>query len=268
MKTGDVSKSWIKNLKEGGYEYECKSYSDYKNLKNFGDIPIPNIYPVWKMILKRISLKKGAEIFEVGCGGGAQLIPLALNGYKVTGLDCSKEVLQRCKRFIKSVEKYHGSKLNINLINADFGFYSSKKEYDMVFSFGVVEHFLEFKERIAILKKIHEMVKPGGWVVTAVPNGIHPKRREMKQKGLGGYKIPEIDYSPEKLQNELRVAGASKIDVVPWDPFGYLGLFAEHFLNQCFVLFIRGLFRFIQIFLPSTFRQKHSYSLVAFSRKT
>jgi 2-polyprenyl-3-methyl-5-hydroxy-6-metoxy-1,4-benzoquinol methylase len=267
MKMGDVAESWIKELEESGYKFMCKNYNEYRRLKNFGYVSIPIIMPAWKMILKRIRLKKGAEILEVGCGGGRNLIPLALNGYKTTGIDCSKEVLHRCKDFIKSVETFHGGKLDAKLINADFNFLLLRKMYDMVFSIGVVEHFLEYKERIVMLKKFHEMVKTGGWLITIVPNGIYPKRREMKEKRLGGYKIPEIDYTSKKLQNELEIAGFSTTEVVPWNPFGYLSPFAKNLLTKGFALSIEGLFRVTQNFLPLKLREKYSYSLIAISLK-
>jgi len=58
---------------------------------------------VWKMILKHVHLENKAEIFELGCGGGSKMLPLSLRGYKVSGIDCSEDVLKRCQRFIEDV---------------------------------------------------------------------------------------------------------------------------------------------------------------------
>ena len=264
---GTVTESWIDELRGNGYEFICKNYDEYKRLANFGYISMPFLIPAWIMVLKRIKLEKNAEILEFGCGGGRNLVPLALNGFKTTGIDCSKEVLHRCKDFVKTVETFHGGELAVELINADFNSYFSKKMYDMVFSVGVIEHFLEYEKRILVLRRLFEQVKPGGWLITIVPNGGYSRRAEVKEKKLGGYRIPEIDYTSKKLQNELNIIGFSTTEVVPWEPLGYLSLFAKNPLTNGFAFVISVLFRMGESFLPLEFREKYSYSLIAISRK-
>jgi len=137
----------------------------------------------------------------------------------------------------------------------------------MIFSFGVIEHFLRESERKAVLQKLYKMVKPKGWLITGVPNGVHPKRQAIKAKGLGGYKIPEIDYSVEKLRKELELAGFSKTDVIPWNLFGYLLPCCKNPISRFFALMM-GIFRVVpSALVPMKFRERHAYFLIAISQK-
>ncbi len=206
MQIGRLGKIWVESLEKRGYEKRCESLKEYKKLRN-------KLPQAWRLIFKNTGLKKG-ELFELGCGGGNHLIRLALHGYKVTGLDCSMEVLQRCRNFADSVEEFHSEKLDMNLIQDDFVFYSSDIKYDMVFSFGVVEHFLKDSERMRVLTKCYNATKRGSWCVTVVPNGACVKRQRIKQKGLGGYNIPEIDYTRKKLRDDLKSAGFTETEVI------------------------------------------------------
>ena len=43
----------------------------------------------------------------------------------------------------------------------------------------------------------------------------------MRAEGLGGYRVPEIDYTPALLEAEMREAGASVARVIPHNLFGY-----------------------------------------------
>lgn len=264
MRKSEVAKAWIDNFRDGGYEPKVRSKKEFKHWKS-------NHPRVWRMILNRIQLKKSSHIFELGCGEGKQSVRLALRGYRVTGLDCSREVLQRCKKFIKSVEKYNEDNLDIQLQHKDFLFYKEpREEYEMAFSFGVIEHFLRDSERNTVLRKLYNMVKPGGWVITVVPNGIHPMRYKQRSEGLGGYiyKIPEIDYSVVKLQKELEKVGFIKTEVVPYNLFGYLHTMIQNPIMNFFGFLLMIIFRILPKFLiPKEFQEKHAYTLVAFSQK-
>ena len=209
-----VAKKWQEDLAHGGYEKHLKNKIDFYRIKFFSR--------AWKTILKVTKLKPDASVFEFGCGGGNQLVPLALNGYKCIGIDCSEDVLIRCKNLISDAEKFTKNSLNIQLIYGDFLSYSSSEKFDMVFNFGVIEHFLDDKEREKIIQKMFILCKPGGYVVSVVPNGAHPMRERMKNEGLGGYHIPEIDYDAKLMINEMTKAGVKWVEVIPNNLFGYL----------------------------------------------
>src|SRR5436190_540419 len=83
-----------------------------------------------------------ASVFEVGCGGGNQLLPLALRGLRCVGIDCSEEALDRCRRLVADAERFGGRSLDVGLHHGDFLHFIGRGAFDLVFNFGVVEHFL------------------------------------------------------------------------------------------------------------------------------
>lgn len=209
-----VADRWVEVLKEGGYEPPPVSKHNVTQLARFTRI--------WKRLHRLLDIKAGETFFEFGCGGGQHLIPLALQGHSVTGIDASNDVLQRCQSYVAQVEKLTERRLPITLVHGDFLEYETKQQYDVVFNFGVIEHFLDDTERLAAVRKMVQLTRPGGHIVSVVPNGIHPLRARQRAENLGGYDIPEIDYDDQIATAELLEAGATNPAVFPANLFGYL----------------------------------------------
>jgi len=95
---GDPAALWRQKLQRGGYEHECQNRRQFRQLRKLSRL--------WRVILRNTGLRTGARIFEVGCGGGIHLVRLALNGFDVTGIDVSPEVIQRAKNFINDVRRF------------------------------------------------------------------------------------------------------------------------------------------------------------------
>jgi len=209
-----VAERWQQELAHGGYARRLTSRRDFLRIKR--------VSRTWRCILAITKHKPGASFFEFGCGGGDQLIPLALSGYKCVGIDCSPDVLGRFRALLGDAERFTGKPLDIELVCGDFLRYSSDRQYDCVFNFGVIEHFLDDRERETAIKRKFALCKPGGYVVSVVPNGQHPLRERMRREGLGGYVVPEIDYDADMLTSEMRRAGAVEVEVIPNNLLGYL----------------------------------------------
>ncbi|MBI3766234.1 MAG: class I SAM-dependent methyltransferase [Ignavibacteriales bacterium] len=255
-----VAMKWREELARGGYERKLGNWKEFSSLRRLSR--------TWKIILKAIKLKPGSTVFEFGCGGGNQLIPLALNNYKCRGIDCSEDVLVHCKSFIADAERFARKPLGIQLVYGDFLAYSSEDKYDLVFNFGVIEHFIDDHEREIAIKKMFSLCKPGGYVVSVVPNGQHPLRTRMRREGLGGYHVPEIDYNCASISDEMMKAGAEQVLVIPHNLFGYL-LIDENIsvLRKIF----HHLFHYIAQIIPrvrSRITCKHAASLICIGRRS
>ena len=113
-----------------------------------------------------------------------------------------------------------------------------------------------------------DCTRPGGFIVSAVPNGYHEFRHQQREKGLGGYNIPEIDYSPEMIFFEMKRAGGEHVQVLPHDLFGYLkikdGGDRSTAINK--FLYLLGQIPLLQ-FLPISFFRRHAYWWIAIARK-
>ncbi|MDR7550690.1 MAG: class I SAM-dependent methyltransferase [Armatimonadota bacterium] len=213
---GEVAAAWGEVLRESGYELSVTSMRDVRRLSRLSR--------TWRIILAATGLKPPASVFEVGCGGGAQLIPLALNGFTCRGIDASAEVLARLANAVERISRLCNCRLTVETVHGDFLNYRPRpgEEYDLVFHFGVLEHFLDEAERLKALATMAKLCRAGGYLVSVVPNGMHPLRERQRRGGLGGYCVPEIDYNPGLMILEFMRVGAQPLLVRAHNLFSYL----------------------------------------------
>jgi 2-polyprenyl-6-hydroxyphenyl methylase/3-demethylubiquinone-9 3-methyltransferase len=164
-------------------------------------------------------LGPGARALEVGCSASAWLPFFQQEwGWRVEGIDYTKSGAVTARR-------------NLELLNVPGTIYEADVfdfapahagRYDLVFSFGVVEHFTE---PVEILHTMYDLLRPGGRVVVIVPH----------LRGLGGwlqqYVSQEIldhhnPLQPVDLRRELTVAGFQQIAA------GYVGREPLRVLNS------------------------------------
>lgn len=256
-----VGEKWVEKLKTGGYEHALTDKKECRNLKK-----LPRI---WRRILKAVEINinnfENKSIFEVGCGGGKHLMPFVMRGWKAVGIDVSDEVLKRAEEFFDSAKDKCGIEENIDFVAGDFFDYESSNRYDLVFHAGVIEHFLNDSERLEFLQKMFQIVKPGGYVISIVPNGIHPLRAKMKEQKLGGYDIPEIDYSPELMTREFISCGAENVRILAHNLFNHFLIDNKRSLVKKLIFYK---FQLIPAFLlPKKFSCGKAGALIAVGRK-
>jgi SAM-dependent methyltransferase len=259
-----VARAWVQSLESYGYEQHLGKANDCKQLK---------LNRVWKKIFKHTNLIKFKKIrvLEVGCGGGIHLAKLAAMGCKCTGIDVSKEVLQRANIYFNEIRNICKINIDVQLIKGDFfelKYADIGDDYDLVYNFGVVEHFLNDNLRLEFLRKKYELAKKGGYIISVVPNGTHPLREDMKRYNLGGYNIPEVDYNYELMEKEFRQIGANEINILPHSLFGYINMKRTNKINDKIKLLIYLFFQATPLYLlPPKFCYRHAYSLIGIARK-
>ncbi len=259
-----VGEEWRKALEKEGYGHTALRKGDCLKLKKFTRI--------WKRALRIVRLSGSFSphsVFEFGCGGGKHLVPFALHGFQCVGIDVSPEVLERARGYIEDASRLCGAELPIELIRGDFLEYNAPDTlYDIVFHVGVIEHFLDDAERLTAIKKMFALAKPGGYVVSMVPSGTHPIRKKMKELGLGGYGIGEIDYTPEIMQKEFEICGAEKAWVLPHNIFGYLLIDDSNGFRR---IFSKLFYYLMQIIPPDFFLHhfavRHASALIGVAKK-
>lgn len=259
-----VAEQWENALKSEGYEHSIKHRSECARVKKFSR--------VWRRIFGHISKEtisaENRSVFEFGCGGGKHLAQFLLNGWIAAGIDSSPEVLKRAENYLSQIKRVCGCRKDFHLTLGDFLDYKSENQYDIVFNVGVVEHFLDDFEREKALKKMFAFAGEGGYVISIVPAGIHPLRRRMKEKRLGGYGIPEIDYTPETMENELRRCGGKNISVLPHNIMGYRLIDDKKGISRAINLFLYYIFQIIPVdFLPKSFVERHAMTLIGIAQK-
>lgn len=259
-----IAEQWREELKNEGYEHHIRSEYDLKRLKSFSR--------TWRRIFSYIQMDykcgKHKSIFEFGCGGGNQLAPFFVHGWKCVGIDCSADVLSRAENYFKEIKKNINSPGDISFICDDFLLYKSIGQYDIVFHFGAVEHFLNDEERESVIKKMFALTKKGGYVVSVVPSGVQPLRQKFKSGGLAGYHIPEIDYSPRSMKGELEKCGGKNVVTCGHNIMGYL---LSDNKNRIYTILYKLIYLFFQLIptdlLPKYFSDKHGMSIIGIAQK-
>ena len=120
---------------------------------------------------------------------------------------------------------------DINIVSSDFFSFKTIKKYDVVFSYGFIEHFSEIEK---VLAKHWELVKPGGKLIIVYPNFL----------GING--LLQVLFDPENLivhnlsimlmrnlNEKLQLAGIHKYKIFY---YGGLGIWLEGLDKRSLVL--------------------------------
>ena len=107
-------------------------------------------------IVKKLDIKKGQKILEVGCGWGGMAFEIAKQkGCEVTGISLSKNQINYCKDKAKEL----GLDNQVNFELADYR--EIKGEYDRIFSVGMFEHVGK-KFYKSFFESINQLLKNDG----------------------------------------------------------------------------------------------------------
>ncbi len=116
------------------------------------------------MLFTEIKRCRPQTVLEIGCGNSVWLPYLSrAANVRVSGIDYSEKGCELARRRLK-LEGINGDIFCEDIFGIgpdDVG------QYDLVFSLGVVEHFADLDR---VLSKLMEFVKPGGVLLTEVPN--------------------------------------------------------------------------------------------------
>lgn len=97
------------------------------------------------------------NILDLGCGSGGHAIPLAIRGYKFTGVDISESMLEKARK------KSRRLGLNINFLKGDIRSVRLKEKYDVVISmFAVVSYQIDNKSVLSTFKTAYSHLKNRG----------------------------------------------------------------------------------------------------------
>jgi SAM-dependent methyltransferase len=115
-----------------------------------------------EVLIKYIGYDEGKRFLEIGCSPGRNLIYFNRTfGFIPSGIDflCNFDIVEKNL-------KSHGIK-EFSLYNEDFLTFELNKTYDVVGSFGFLEHFEKWEP---VLDKIVHCTKKGGYIITSVPH--------------------------------------------------------------------------------------------------
>jgi len=183
--------STVKNLVDSSYweNYWASNLDDitHNNLKvEYDDA----IYLWLKSFLGKQEIK-GQTCIEIGCFPGRYLTFFGSLNYQLNGIDFIKNVFQ-----ISEELKKMGYDVGEFWQEEFLSFASStQNKFDLVSSFGFIEHFTNWEE---VLNLHMKLVKKGGYLIIEAPNfGGWPHRiirYLFDQKNFQKHYIPAISY--------------------------------------------------------------------------
>jgi SAM-dependent methyltransferase len=167
LKIGELRKPFIlktcvalkKELKQKNLgNYVSFYYSDDDNssepVRYRPDSGYPDLLAIY--LSEKFCLKKGSKLLDIGCGRGDFLRAFIRYGMVGYGLDRSLAAKQTCP---------DAEILQADLENEQLPY--DDNTFDCIFSKSVLEHFY-FPENL--VQEIHRVLKPGGTVITMVPD--------------------------------------------------------------------------------------------------
>jgi len=169
----------------------------------------PQSHPIRQWIESEVAQSVAADVFEVGCYPGKFLAVFGEKGYVLSGIDSFSKMNSEIPRWLEG----EGYKVG-QFYQSDFCHFISQKKYDIVCSFGFIEHFKSWE--IALAKHV-EIAKDGGQIMIDVPNLKSPLYYWL-------YKILE----PEILENHVLATLNKKVICDVFEKNGCTIKTAEH----------------------------------------
>lgn len=134
------------------------------------------------------------RLFEIGCASGAFLHAMASKGWTVQGLELSRRAGEAARSLGHAV---HIGPLETAPPPAE--------QVDVVAGWMVVEHL---HDPVAGLRKLHDWVRPGGWLAISVPNAASLERSVFGARWYSLHLPAHLfHFTPKTLQRVLDAAG-------------------------------------------------------------
>jgi len=112
----------------------------------------------WYQALAKKELKRGQAILELGCGSGRTLLPLARDGWRVTGVDASSTMLDRCRARLAKIPD-----ADVQLVRADFRKLRLGRRFPLVICpFNAFMHLYTRDDIERFLAVVRAHLAPGG----------------------------------------------------------------------------------------------------------
>ena len=176
-------------------EYWSKRVASKPDISAVLNIGLPNAanlaFDNWFFYFLRKFLRKDTKILDAACGLGRVLVPLSGEGYDITGLDLSKEMLRICRSNLDKV----GIEQKVVLISGSVNNLPFKNgEFDLVILSEILFHLPDEVCRKAI-GECSRVLKQGGLAVVTTNNKRSIFLKSVFDRNQSGYffKIRDVE---------------------------------------------------------------------------
>jgi SAM-dependent methyltransferase len=153
------------------------------------------------------SQKANGRTLELGCGTGRVLIPTAVSGCQITGLDLSPSMLKICRE--KLANQPIEVQKRIELIQGDMTSFDNENPFSLItIPFRPFQHLITVEAQKACLDCVIKNLAPGGLFVFDVYNPFLPRLIPNTQYISEAVDLPEKELPDgRKLSRSSRIAG-------------------------------------------------------------
>ncbi len=158
--------------------------------------------------------KKDACILELCCGTGRLTIPIAKDGYNISGVDYTPTMLEQAK--VKASE----AGLDVEFIEADIRTLDLKEKYDLIFiPFNSIHHLYKNEDLFRAFNVVKKHLKEGGlFLLDCInPNIQSLVEDEKEQKEIAEYTTK--DGREVMIKQTLRYENKTQIIRIEWHYF-------------------------------------------------
>jgi len=188
------NKHWLKIWRQKGTDLNS---SKIEKILNSGGHDTPNgqfnkknWFKYIKSLFKDIKLKKNSEILEYGCGAGAVLSYWYEKKYRLYGIDYSKTLITKGKKYFPKIKFCAGEISSIDYFESKF---------DLIFTHSVFQYFENYQYAKNLISKMLTKLNKKGYIcLLDVPNKDKEKNFIKSRKGALGIKEYKKKYEKNK----------------------------------------------------------------------
>jgi SAM-dependent methyltransferase len=188
------------NYKVGDLIYDANIYDGMNT--NLNDL---QFYKRW------LPKSKDPRILELCCGTGRLTLPIAKEGYDITGVDYTASMLELAK--VKASEQ----DIDITLVEADIRTLDLTEEYDLIFiPFNSIHHLYKNEDLFSAFSTVKSHLKEGGLFLFDCfnPNIQFIVESEKDQKQIAEYTTK--DGRDILIKEIMRYENKTQINRIEW----------------------------------------------------
>lgn len=192
----DAEKEYVSKLPPEGRQY--------LRTRPFGLTPKEDalVLRQFSDLLHLLDLPKDSLVLDAGTGPGWTAVYLWQAGYRVTGVDISRDMVAIAQDRAKA-QQATGVKLAVcDVETLPFDDCS----FDGVMMYGALHHV---ESEAACIQECYRVLTPGGTIVISEPNWLHRMSRTARKERVC-YGVIDKGYTPRHLKRMLKRAGFIK----------------------------------------------------------
>ena len=189
-----------KNYTVGDLIYDAALYDGLNTSLN--DL---NFYKKW------LPKDKEASILELCCGTGRLTIPIAKEGYNITGVDYTASMLNQ------AITKANKEQLSIDFVQKDIRTLNLEKKFDFIFiPFNSIHHLYKNEDFFKVLKIVKKHLQRNGVFLLDCfnPNIRYIVHGENKKETTAEYTID--DGRKIIIKQTMNYENATQINRIKW----------------------------------------------------